>query len=140
MKRTISLIILLAVASVLVAQPVSKSGKEKSEKATKMYVVLGKNIRDGKFTKEEILSDPVLHIKKAGSKKDAQWSVTSFKVIIVQNGMEEPPFVCQGNRMSEKAIKYIENATPRTVVYFADIRVSSKEDSRLLDDFAIRIK
>ena len=42
--------------------------------------------------------------------------------------------------MSEKAIKYIENATPRTVVYFADIRVSSKEDSRLLDEFAILIK
>ena len=140
MKRTISLIILLAVATVLVAQPVSQSNKGKPEKASKMYVVLGKNIRDGKHTKEKILSDPAIYIKKAGAKKDVKWSIVSFRVCFVYKGMEEPPILCQGNTMNERVKKRIEDSAPGLIIYFADVKVSSEEGTRMLDEFFIRVK
>ncbi len=141
MKRTISLVILLVVAATLAAQPVSKGDKGKPESSSKIYAVLGKNIRKGKHTKEEILSNPVINLKgvKKGE-KGAQWSVNSFKVVFISNGVEEPPILCQGNTFSEKAKASLQNMSPGTVVYFMEIRASSEKGTRLLDEFYFRIK
>lgn len=140
MKRTISLIILLAVASVLVAQPVSQSGNGGKPRAA-----LGSLVDTcefcGKYSVQEILSDPVIHVTIGDSSEiDESWTIVSFQVVIIIKGYEQVPIACQGNTLSEKAKEAIRNLPAGSVVYFQGIKASSKEGVRTLDDFAFLIK
>ena len=142
MKRTISLIILFAVAATLAAQPVSQNddgGKPKPR------AVLGSLVDTcescSKYSVQEILSDPVIHVIIGDSSEiDESWTVVSFQVVIITKGYEQVPISCQGNTLCEKAKEAIRNSPAGSVVYFQGVRASSKEGMRMLDDFVFRIK
>lgn len=141
MKRTISLIILLVLAATLAAQPASPKQDGNSEKASKVYAVLGKNIRDGKHSAKQILTNPVINVRtEKKSKTDVQWKVNSFGMIVIVKGMEEPPIYCKGNTLSDKAKEKIEKLPSGATIFFVNIKASSKEGTRQLDEFGIHVK
>lgn len=103
--------------------------------------VLGGNIRGGKRAKAELLANPIVRATMGEDfAYDLKWSVTSFRVIIVSKGMEEPAIVCQGAALSDKAKMAIQKASANTVIYFSDIKASSEAGSRTLDEFSVRIR
>ncbi len=103
--------------------------------------VLGGNIRGGKRAKAELLANPIIRATMGEDfAYDLKWSVTSFRVIIVSKGMEEPAIVCQGAALSDKAKMAIQKASANTVIYFSDIKASSEAGSRTLDEFSVRIR
>lgn len=103
--------------------------------------VLGGNIRGGKRAKAELLANPIVRATMGEDfAYDLKWSVTSFRVIIVSKGMEEPAIVCHGAALSDKAKMAIQKASANTVIYFSDIKASSEAGSRTLDEFSVRIR
>ena len=103
--------------------------------------VLGGNIRGGKRAKAELLANPIIRATMGEDfAYDLKWSVTSFRVIIVSKGMEEPAIVCHGAALSDKAKMAIQKASANTVIYFSDIKASSEAGSRTLDEFSVRIR
>ena len=103
--------------------------------------VLGANIRGGKRAKAELLANPVIRATMGEDfAYDLKWNVTSFRVILVSKGMEEPAIVCQGGALSDKARTAIQKASANTVVYFSDIKASSEAGPRTLDEFSVRIR
>lgn len=104
-------------------------------------VVLGANIRGGKHSKDEILTNPTIRAAMDDDfVYDLKWSVNSFRVIIVSKGVEEPAIVCQGNALNDQAKKAIQKAPSNTVVYFTDIKASSVFGTRVLEEFSVWIK
>jgi len=103
--------------------------------------VLGAGIRGGKRSKAELLANPIIRATMGDDfVYDLKWSVSSFRVILVSKGMEEPAIVCQGGSLSDKAKSAIQKAPANTVVYFSDIKVSSEAGPRTLDEFSVRIR
>ncbi len=103
--------------------------------------VLGANIRGGKRSKAELLANPIVRATMGEDfAYDLKWSVTSFRVILVSKGVEEPAIVCQGGALTDKAKMAIQKAPANTVVYISDIKVSSEAGPRTLDEFSVRIK
>ncbi|MBR4786425.1 MAG: gliding motility protein GldM [Bacteroidales bacterium] len=103
--------------------------------------VLGANIRGGKHAKAELTANPVLRATMGEDfAYDLKWKVTSFRVIFVSKGMEDPAMVCQGGALSEAVKAKIQKSPANTVIYFSDIKVSSEAGSRTLDEFSVRIR
>ena len=103
--------------------------------------VLGANIRGGKRTKTDLLANPVLRATMGEDfVYDLKWTVTSFRVIIVSKGMEEPAVVCQGSSLNDKAKTAIQKASSNTVVCFTDIKATSQVGERTLEEFYVRIR
>ena len=103
--------------------------------------VLGAGIRGGKRSKAELLANPMLRATMGDDfVYDLKWSVNSYRVIIINKGIEEPAIVCQGAALSEKAKSAIQKASSNASIYFSDIKVSSEAGSRTLDEFSVRIR
>ena len=71
---------------------------------------------------------------------DLKWNVNSYRVIIINKGIEEPAIVCQGAALSDKAKAAIQKASSNASIYFSDIKVSSEAGTRTLDEFSVRIR
>ncbi len=141
MKRTISLIMLLVFAATLVAQSDSPKQDGNTDNASKIYAVLGKNIRDGKYSAKQILSNPVINVRTEKKiKTNVQWTVNSFNMIVIVRGLEEAPIYCKGNTLSDKAKEIIEHLPSGALIFFTGIKASSVEGTRQLDEFSVRIK
>ena len=99
------------------------------------------NIKGGKWSKGDILADPIVRVVMDDSfAYDLTWTVNSFRVIIFSKGMEEPVIECQGNTLSEKAQSSIQKAAVNTVVYISAISVSCGDVTKELDGINIRIR
>lgn len=128
------------------ATAVTKSGDEGSttfcvKRVPDPKAVLGTNIRGGKRAKADLLANPVLRATMSDDfVYDLKWSVSSFRVIIVSRGMEEPAIDCQGSALNDKAKAAIQKASSNTVVFFTDIKATSQAGERTLDEFSVRIK
>lgn len=103
--------------------------------------VLGANIRGGKHAKAELTANPLIRATMGDDfVYDLKWKVNSFRVIFVSKGYEDPAVACQGGRLSEAVINKIKKASPNTVIYFQDIKVSSEAGSRTLEEFSVRVR
>lgn len=103
--------------------------------------VLGANIRGGKRAKAELTANAMIRATMGEDfAYDLKWKVTSFRVIFVSKGMEDPAMVCQGAALSQAVKSKIEKASSNTVIYFSDIKVTSEAGTRTLDEFSVRIR
>jgi gliding motility-associated protein GldM len=103
--------------------------------------VLGAGIRGGKRSKAELLANPMIRATMGDDfVYDLKWSVNSYRVIIINKGIEEPAIVCQGAALSDKAKSAIQKASSNASIYFSDIKVSSEAGTRTLDEFSVRIR
>ena len=103
--------------------------------------VLGAGIRGGKRSKAELLANPMIRATMGEDfVYDLKWTVNSYRVIIINKGIEEPAIVCQGPALSDKAKAAIQKASSNASIYFSDIKVSSEAGSRTLDEFSVRIR
>lgn len=103
--------------------------------------VLGAGIRGGKRSKAEILANPLVRATMGEDfVYDLKWNVNSFRVIIINKGVEAPAIVCQGGALSEAAKSAIQKASANASIYFSDIKVSSEAGTRTLDEFSVRIR
>jgi len=103
--------------------------------------VLGAGIRGGKHAKGELMANPVIRATMGEDfVYDLKWSVTSFRVIFVSKGMEDPAMACQGGALSEAVKAKLQKAPANTVIYFTDIKASSEAGARTLDEFSVRIR
>ncbi|MCQ2283867.1 MAG: gliding motility protein GldM [Bacteroidales bacterium] len=103
--------------------------------------VLGANIRSGKHAKAELTANPIIRATMGEDfAYDLKWKVTSFRVVFVSKGMEDPPIACQGGTLSDAVKAKISKSSANTVIYFEDIKVSSEAGSRTLDGFSVRIR
>jgi len=103
--------------------------------------VLGAGIRGGKRAKAELLANPVIRATMGEDfVYDLKWSVTSFRVIFVSKGMEDPAMACQGGALSAAVKAKLQKSPANTVIYFTDIKATSEAGSRTLDEFSVRIR
>lgn len=103
--------------------------------------VLGAGIRGGKHAKGELLANPVIRATMGEDfVYDLKWNVTSFRVIFVSKGMEDPAMACQGGALSEAVKAKLQKSPANTVIYFTDIKASSEAGPRTLDEFSVRIR
>ncbi|MBO7445056.1 MAG: gliding motility protein GldM [Bacteroidales bacterium] len=103
--------------------------------------VLGANIRGGKRSKSELTANPVLRaVMPEDFVYELKWNVTSYQVIFVSKGMEDPAISCQGGALSEAVKAKINKAPANTVIYFTNIKVNSAAGPRTLDEFSVRIR
>ncbi|MCR4681277.1 MAG: gliding motility protein GldM [Bacteroidales bacterium] len=103
--------------------------------------VLGAGIRGGKRAKGELLANPVIRATMGEDfAYDLKWGVSSFRVIFVSKGMEDPAMACQGGALSEAVKAKIQRSPANTVIYFTDIKASSEAGTRTLDEFSVRIR
>ena len=103
--------------------------------------VLGAGIRGGKRSKAELLANPMIRATMGDDfVYDLKWNVNSYRVIIINKGIEEPAIVCQGAALSDKAKSAIQKASSNASIYFSDIKVSSEAGTRTLDEFSVRIR
>ena len=103
--------------------------------------VLGAGIRGGKHAKGELMANPVIRATMGEDfVYDLKWSVTSFRVIFVSKGMEDPAMACQGGALSEAVKAKLQKAPANTVIYFTDIKATSEAGPRTLDEFSVRIR
>ena len=99
------------------------------------------NIKGGKWSKGDILADPIVRAVMDDSfAYDLTWTVNSFRVIIVTKGMEEPAVVCQGNTLSEEAQTRIQKSSANTVVFISAISVSCGDVTKELNGIDFRIR
>jgi len=103
--------------------------------------VLGAGIRGGKRSKAELLANPMIRATMGDDfVYDLKWNVNSYRVVIVNKGLEEPAIVCQGGMLSDKAKDAIQKASSNATIFFNDIKVSSEAGTRTLDEFCVRIR
>lgn len=96
------------------------------------------DLAEHKVTIKQILEQPFLKVVP-DLDDPFKMEISSFRVIIVMHGMEEPTRLCEGNQLSEKVKERISKLPAGSLVIFEDIKATSKACTRLLDEVTYRI-
>lgn len=96
------------------------------------------DLAEHKVTIKQILEQPFLKVVPAMD-DPFKMEISSFRVIIVMHGMEEPTRSCEGNQLNEKVKERISKLPAGSLVIFEDIKATSKACTRLLDEVTYRI-
>ncbi len=96
------------------------------------------DLTEHKVTKEQILEQPFLKVVPEMN-EPFKMEITSFRVVFVIGGFEDPSMLCQGNQLSEKVKEKIAKLPVGSLMYFEDINAKSKACTRKLDEVTYRI-
>lgn len=103
-------------------------------------VFLAPNLRNGRYTVEEILHTPILLARMHSDFiYDIAWQVDSFNIEIVCDG-ESKVVACSGRNIPEQVCDILRSTKPGTIIFFQDIKVSSKVGTRYAENFFVRVK
>jgi len=104
-------------------------------------VLGGGTFKGGKISKNELLTNPFVFAKMGDDfVYDLKWTVNSYNVTFLIKGIEDAPIVCTNNQFSDAIKNKINSCGSGTVIYFADIRVSSVAGSRTLNPITVILK
>ena len=100
-------------------------------------IYVGTNILGGKVNKDILLAAPLLRVEPP----DLGWSIESYRVVFVRNGVERPPITVIGAEFTEQIKSLIRTAQSGTVMEISEIRIKSVNGSRRISmaPFLIRI-
>lgn len=96
------------------------------------------DLMEHKVTKVQILEQPYLKVVPEMN-EPFKMEVTSFRVVFVTRGLEDPPILCQGNQLSEKVKDKIAKLPAGALMYIEDINAKSKACIRKLDEVSYKI-
>lgn len=96
------------------------------------------DLAEHKVTIKQILEQPFLKVVP-DLDDPFKMEISSFRVIIVMHGMEEPTRSCEGNQLNEKVKERISKLPAGSLVIFEDIKATSKACTRFLDEVTYRI-
>ncbi|MCQ2277633.1 MAG: hypothetical protein MJZ87_11935 [Bacteroidales bacterium] len=96
------------------------------------------DLAEHKVTIKQILEQPFLKVVP-NLDDPFKMEISSFRVIIVMHGMEEPTRSCEGNQLNEKVKERISKLPAGSLVIFEDIKATSKACTRFLDEVTYRI-
>jgi gliding motility-associated protein GldM len=89
-------------------------------------VFIGGTILGGKQPKDLILANPLLIAKMSPDfNYELRWSIVSYRVTFVRNGVEDPPISITGPHFGAQVTSKIQAASAGTIIEFSDIRISS---------------
>ena len=105
-------------------------------------VFIGGNITGGKQAKDAILANPFISARMGVDfNYELKWTVNSYKVTFVKNGIEEAPITINGAGFSEQVKSKIQSASSGTIIEFSEIRISSIAGTRPIQKvMSIRIR
>ena len=94
-------------------------------------VYIGANILGGKQPKEILLANPLITARMSPDfNYELRWSVLSYKVLFVRNGVEDAPISVTGPHFPDQVKSRIQNAQSGTNIEFQDIRIQSIAGTR----------
>ena len=94
-------------------------------------VYIGGTILGGKQPKDLLLANPLLIAKMSPDfNYELRWSILSYKVTFVKNGVEDPPISVTGPQFGEQVKSKIQSASAGTTIEFTDIRMQSIAGTR----------
>jgi gliding motility-associated protein GldM len=104
-------------------------------------IFIGGNITGGKQAKDAVLANPFISAKMgADFNYELRWTVVSYKVTFVKNGVEDAPITINGPSFDQLRSK-IQSASSGTIIEFSDIKINSIAGTRTPQKvFSIRIR
>ena len=105
-------------------------------------VFAGGNLSTGKYAKDQILANPFVAAKMPPDfNYTLPWTVVSYKVTFVRNGVESAPITVNGAPFGSQVEGNIKSASAGTLVEFSDIVIKSIAGQRTIQkSIVIRIK
>ncbi len=103
---------------------------------------LGANIQGGRQPKETILANPLVTAQMSTDfNYELRWSVVSYRITFVRNGVEDAPVTVNGPRFPEQVIGRIRSAASGTLIEITDIRIRSiAGEKNIQKPLSIRIR
>ena len=105
-------------------------------------VFVGGNISAGKQPKDAILANPFVSAKMdVDFNYQLPWTVVSYRVTFVRNGIEEAPITVNGAQFDGTVKNKIQSAPSGTIVEFSDFKIRSIAGERnITKPIVIRIR
>ncbi len=94
-------------------------------------VYLGANISGGRQPKEAILGNPLVTARMDPDfNYELRWSVLSYRVTFVRNGVEDAPVTVTGPYFTDQIKSRVQSAPSGTVIEISEIRIQSIAGTR----------
>jgi gliding motility-associated protein GldM len=94
-------------------------------------VFLGANILAGRQAKEIILANPLVTARMSPDfNYELRWSILSYKVTFVVNGVEDAPINITGPHFTDQVKSRIRSASAGTLMEISDVRIQSIAGTR----------
>jgi gliding motility-associated protein GldM len=94
-------------------------------------VFLGANILAGRQAKEIILANPLVTARMSPDfNYELRWSILSYKITFVVNGVEDPPVNVTGPQFPDQVKSRIRSASSGTLMEISDVRIQSIAGTR----------
>jgi len=105
-------------------------------------VFIGAGITGGKQAKDIVLANPFLVAKMPPDfNYILPWTVVSYKVTFVKNGVEDAPITINGPQFSDQVKNKIQSATSGMIIEFSDIVIKSIAGQQNISKvYSIRIR
>jgi gliding motility-associated protein GldM len=105
-------------------------------------VFVGANILTGRQAKEAILANPLVTARMSPDfNYELRWSVLSYKVTFIINGIEEPPVNITGPHFTDQVKSRIRSASSGTLFEISEVRIQSIAGTRNIQKtLSIRIR
>jgi len=105
-------------------------------------IYIGGNITGGKQAKDAIMANPFVSARMSPDfNYELKWTIVSYKVTFVKNGVEEAPISINGPQFGPQVSGKIQSASTGTIVEFSDIVINSIAGRRPIQKvLSIRIR
>ena len=105
-------------------------------------VFLGANILGGRQPKEIILANPLITARMSPDfNYELRWSIVSYRVTFVRNGVEESPIAVQGPHFPDRVKSMIQSAPSGTNMEITEIKISSIAGQKVVPNpIVVRIR
>ena len=105
-------------------------------------IYIGANIQSGRQPKELLLGNPLITARMSPDfNYELRWSILSYRVTFVRNGVEDPPINVTGPHFPDQVKSRIQQASSGTSVEFSDIKIQSIAGTRtVLVPLMVRIR
>jgi gliding motility-associated protein GldM len=105
-------------------------------------VFLGANILGGRQPKEIILANPLVTARMSPDfNYELRWSILSYKMTFVVNGVEEPSVNITGPHFSDQVKSRIRSAAVGTLIEITDVKIQSIAGTRNIQKvLSIRVR
>jgi gliding motility-associated protein GldM len=105
--------------------------------------VLGGDSKGKQISKAELLANPFIKADMGFDfVYDLRWTVNSYQVTFTVKGIEEAPIICNNRQFSDAIKNKINSASPGTIIWFEDIKVSCAgiPGTRTLNTITVKLK
>jgi gliding motility-associated protein GldM len=105
-------------------------------------ISLGASIVGGKQPKEAILANPLIVARMSPDfNYELRWSVLSYKVTFVKNGVEDPPITVNGPQFTDQIKNRINTAGSGTIIEINEVKIQSIAGTRNIQKtMSVRIR